>query len=332
MFSSRIPGSRFAPKRASRRDWLVQAGSLSAAVALAGEAGAAPARANPPSPAARRADAFKISLGQWSLHNEFFSSRLDPLDFATVANSFGIDAVEYVSRFYQDKAKDKAYLSELKKRAAAEGVWSALMLVDREGDLGASSAKERTQTVENHKKWLDAAAYLGCHAIRVNARGGGSGNPEEQASRVAAGLRPLCELGRRTGVGVLVENQGGLSSNASWLAGVVKLVNHPSCGTLADFGNFEISKGVVYDRYQGARELMPFAKAVSAKSYDFDRRGNETTINFLQMLKIVTDHGYRGYVGIEYEGKRLDEYTGIEHTLRLLQRCRSQLEVRTRRR
>ncbi len=119
---------------------------------------------------------------------------------------------------------------------------------------------------------------------------------------------------------MIVENHGGLSSNGQWLAGVMRLVDHPRCGTLPDFGNF-----YDYDRYQGVADLMPFAKAVSAKSHDFDDRGNETAKDYLRLMRTVLDAGYRSWVGIEYEGDRLPEREGITRTLRLLQRVRDQL-------
>lgn len=271
----------------------------------------------------RKAQAFKISLAQWSLHKEIQAGRLDPLDFAKVANSFGIDAIEYVNRFYSDKIGNRTFLADLKRRAADNGVWSLLIMIDHEGDLGVANPAERRRVVDNHKKWVEAAAYLGCHSIRVNARS--EGTEDQQTERVTDGLRKLSQFADTHGINVLVENHGGLSSNAQWLSEVMTAVGHPRCGTLPDFGNFKIDSTHQYDRYKGVRELMPFAKAVSAKTYDFDAKGNETTIHYPQMMKIVTDAGYHGYVGVEYEGKRLSEYAGIARTKRLLERSRATL-------
>jgi L-ribulose-5-phosphate 3-epimerase len=271
---------------------------------------------------------FKISLAQWSLHRSIRDEKkIDHLDFAKVAKEeFGIEAVEYVNQFFKDKAKDESYLNEMKKRAEEHGVKSLLIMIDGEGQIGDPQDDKRTQTVENHKRWVDAAKFLGCHSIRVNA--GSSGSFEEQQKLAADGLRRLSEYAAESGLNVLVENHGGLSSHGAWLAGVMKLVNMDNCGTLPDFGNFVISRGPnpeEYDRYQGVEELMPFAKAVSAKSYDFDEEGNETTIDYRRMMKIVLDHGYNGYVGIEYEGKRLSEFDGIRKTKELLERLQSEL-------
>jgi sugar phosphate isomerase/epimerase len=280
--------------------------------------------------AGRQGSPFKISLSQWSLHKELLAKRLDPLDFAKAANGFGIDAIEYVSQFYVGKATDRAYLAELKRRAAGEGVWSALLLINTEGELGAPQAKARQRSVDRHEKWLEAAAFLGCHAVRVNTDSHGS--EDEQANWVSDGLRRLCALSDTYGLDVLVENRGGLSSKASWLAEVLQAVGHRRIGSRPDFGSFDLGRGQAYDRYQGVRELMPFARAVSARTYDFDERGDETSINFPLMLQIVRDAGYHGYVGIEYDGQRLSERTGIERTKALLERARGKLAERSVRR
>lgn len=276
------------------------------------------------SQAAEKPLPFKISLAEWSLHRTLFAKKLDHLDFAkTAKEEFGIDGVEYVNQFFKDKAKDEAYLGDMKKRAADLGVKSLLIMIDGEGALGHADETERAKAVDNHKKWLDAASFLGCHSIRVNAQS--SGTFEEQMARAADGLGRLTEIAEKQQLSVLVENHGGLSSNGEWLAGVMKMVNHPHCGTLPDFGNFRVSKDEEYDRYKGVDELMPFAHAVSAKSHDFDDAGNETHTDYRKMMKIVYDHGYRGYVGIEYEGGKLDEHAGIRATKKLLETIREEM-------
>ena len=269
---------------------------------------------------------FDISLAQWSLNRQFFGGKIDALDFAKVSREeFDIDAIEYVNQFFKTKAKDEAYLADLKKRAADHGVKSLLIMVDGEGQLGHADSAERAKTVANHHKWVDAAKYLDCHSIRVNAGTTGSGSFEEKQKLAADDLRQLSEYGAQQGLNVIVENHGGLSSDGSWLAGVMKLVNLENCGTLPDFGNFNVGGGKMYDRYKGVRELMPYAKAVSAKSHEFDDRGNEVKTDYLRMMKIVLDHGYNGYVGVEYEGSKVDAYQGIKLTKALLERVRDQL-------
>ena len=290
-----------------------------------------------PSQAARAAKPiFDISLAEWSLHNRLFGRaqpKMDPLDFAATAAKLGIRGVEYVNQFFKDKAKDTRYLDEMKKRAADAGVRSLLIMIDGEGALGDSDAKRRRQAVERHHKWVDAAKYLGCHSIRVNARSNHRLSYKEQMKLAADGLRQLTEYGAKQGINIIVENHGGLSSNGKWLVGVMKLVDHPCCGTLPDFGNFLVDrkKGEWYDRYQGVKEMMPYAKAVSAKSHEFDpkkpwstidRDGHET--DYLKMMRIVLDAGYRGFVGIEFEGSG-DEIEGIRKNYDLLVRVREKL-------
>jgi len=267
---------------------------------------------------------FKISLAQWSLHRALFEGKLDNLDFARVSKEeYGIDTVEYVNQFFKDKAKDRAYIDRMKKRAADAGVTSRLIMIDGEGALGDADKAKRRKTVENHFKWVEAAKQLGCETIRVNAAS--SGSYEEQLERAADGLRQLTEFGAKHNINVIVENHGGLSSNGKWLSAVIRKVDHPRCGTLPDFGNFSLGGGKWYDRYQGVREMMPFAKAVSAKSHEFDADGNEVQTDYRKMMKIVLDAGYHSYLGIEFEGNQLSEPDGIRATKKLLERVRQEL-------
>lgn len=267
---------------------------------------------------------YKISLAQWSLHRTLEAGKLDNLDFARISRqSYGIGAVEYVNKFFKDKAGDQKYLAEMKSRADDVGVTSLLIMCDDEGRLGDPDEASRTQAVENHYKWVEAAKFLGCHSIRVNAAS--EGEYEQQQKLAADGLRRLSEYGGQHGIYVIVENHGGLSSNGEWLSAVIKMVDHPRCGTLPDFGNFRIRDGEVYDRYKGVSDLMPYARAVSAKSHDFDVEGNETKTDYLKMMRIVVEAGYNGYVGIEYEGDILSEDDGIRATKKLLERVHDQL-------
>ena len=265
---------------------------------------------------------FRISLAEWSLHRTLRSQKISNLDFPQVAKEeFGIDAIEYVNQFFKKEVDDPKYMKELKQRCVDHGVQSLLIMVDGEGKLGAPNDKKRAQAVENHRRWLRAAKELGCHSIRVNA--GSSGSYEEQAKLAADGLAKLSELAAEHKLNVIVENHGGLSSNGEWLAQVIKSVGMENCGTLPDFGNFRVSNNDWYDRYKGVTELMPYAKAVSAKSHNFDIQGNETQTDYFKMMKIVLDAGYHGFVGIEYEGSELDEYAGVKATKKLLERCQT---------
>ncbi|ACU63863.1 sugar phosphate isomerase/epimerase family protein [Chitinophaga pinensis] len=283
---------------------------------------------------------FKISLAEWSFHDALFSGKLNHLDFpAKAKNDFGIEAVEYVNQFFKDKATDKAYLADLKKRCSDNGVRSVLIMIDGEGEMGDLDVKKRTKAVENHYKWVEAAEYLGCHAIRVNAAG--EGKPDDVSKAVIESLAKLSGFANTHNISVIVENHGGSSSNGKWLSNVMKQVNMPNCGTLPDFGNFCLNRTKPvdntpqgwaatkcleeYDRYEGVTELMPFAKGVSAKTHDFDAEGNCIETDYRKMLKIVKDAGYTGHIGIEYEGTRLSEEEGVRKTLELLKKVGAEI-------
>ncbi len=303
-----------------RREFLRRSGAAAGAVLLL------PTGAFSAAPSLRSGELFRISLAQWSLHRTIFAGELDPFEFpAIIREQYELDAVEYVNTFYRDHATDPRYFARLARHADEAGVRSLLIMCDGEGALGDPDAALRARAVDNHRKWLDAAARLGCHSIRVNVHS--QGTYDEQLRLAADGLRRLAELGDDHGLDVIVENHGGLSSNGAWLAAVVRAADHPRAGTLPDFGNFRISTDPEewYDRYQGVAELMPFARGVSAKSHEFDERGEETGTDFTRMMRIVLDAGYRGYVGIEYEGDGLSEHEGILATNRLLECVRTRL-------
>ena len=270
---------------------------------------------------------FEISLAEWSLHRALRAGELTNLDFPLVTKqTYGLDAVEYVNSFFMDKAQDQEYLEELKSRCDSEGVKSLLIMCDGEGFLGDPDDAKRLIAVENHYRWIDAAKYLGCHSIRVNAQS--DGNWETQRDLAADGLRRLAQHGEQNDINVIVENHGGLSSNGEWLSSVIRQVDNDWCGTFPDFGNFETSPGEWYDRYKGVEELMPFAAAVSAKSHEFNEEGQEVRTDYLRMLSIVLDAGYRGYIGVEYEGDDLSEEDGINATISLLTATRELLDAR----
>ncbi len=277
----------------------------------------------------RHAMPYTISLAQWSLHKLLFANEISNLDFAREARAMEFDAIEYVNAFFKDKATDADYLARMNKQASDEGVTQLLIMIDGEGALGDADNSKRTEAINNHRRWIDAASTLGCHSIRVNAQS--SGSYEQQQKLAADGLARLTEIGDEHGINVIVENHGGLSSNGHWLAGVMKLVDHPRCGTLPDFGNFCMDWSRVqepdawYDRYKGVGELMPYAKAVSAKSHEFDEQGNETKTDYDRMMRIVVDAGYHGYVGVEYEGSKHSPREGCRLTKALLERVRADI-------
>ena len=270
----------------------------------------------------------KLSLAQWSLHRQFFDGHINPNDFASIAiNTYGIKAVEYVNQFYKDLGKDEKFWISMKERADNVDVKSLLIMVDDEGDLGLSNDKERKKSVENHFKWVNAAKILGCHSIRVNA----FGEDSKEAFRTAIidSMGQLSDYAARENINVIIENHGLFSSDAKLITDIVKHVNKPNFGTFPDFGNWCLSAkwgstqgdcSEAYDRYQGVSEFLPFAKAVSAKSYNFNAKGEDTIIDYYKMLQIVKDSGYSGYIGIEYEGEILSEHEGILATKALIEK------------
>jgi len=277
---------------------------------------------------------FKLSLAQWSLHKTLFDGKMDPYDFAEKAKSMGFSGVEYVNQFYAKELEadnySEAAMAKFVERCNAEakehGVQNVLIMVDGEGYMAVSDAAERQKTVENHYKWVDAAAAMGCHAIRVNLYG--EDDPVKWKANSVDALTKLATYAKDKNINILVENHGGLSSNGAMHVDVMATVNMDNCGTLPDLGNFCIRRNdpkdwasgcaEMYDIYKGVEELMPHAKAVSAKSHDFDAAGNETEIDYVRMLQTVKDAGYTGFIGVEYEGSELGEEEGIIATRDLL--------------
>jgi sugar phosphate isomerase/epimerase len=313
---SAVPGDL---RGSTRREFLATA---AAAAGLGALAGGRPRRvraaSSPPHPW------FRISLAQWSLHRALSEGRLDPVAFPAVARGdYGVEAVEYVNTFYREMAPDARWTSDLAARGRDAGVASLLIMCDGEGRIGDPDGAARAKTVENHVRWLEAAAALGCHAIRVNAASEGA--RAEQSRLVADGLRRLAERAEPYGLSVLVENHGGLSSDGAWLAATIRAADHPRLGTLPDFGNWSLSRTERYDPYRGVAELMPLARAASAKTGDFGEDGEETRLDYGRLLRIVRDAGYRGWIGIEYEGARLSEPDGIRATKALLERKRGEI-------
>ncbi|APW62927.1 sugar phosphate isomerase/epimerase family protein [Paludisphaera borealis] len=272
---------------------------------------------------------FKISLAEWSLHRALRAKELDNLDFPKVAREqYGIEGVEFVNQFFKDKAHDSVYLKDLKKRADDQGVTCVLIMIDGEGDLSAPEKEARARAVDNHKKWVDAAAALGCHAIRVNT---GEHYSPTDVKDVSEACAILSDYGAQHKIHVICENHGGPSSNPDALLALMKAVNGTKTvatganfGTLPDFGNFPQKDGKYsIDVYDAIARMMPYAHGVSAKSYDFDDKGRESKLDFARIMKIVSDAGYDGWVGIEYEGNRLGEPEGIKATKKLLEEVRS---------
>lgn len=292
----------------TRRQFIAQSALAASALCLGKSAQAAD----------KKKPLFEISLAQWTINRELKSGKIDNLDFAKVAHDHGIFALEYVNQFFMKKATDEKYLAEMKKRAADHGVKSLIIMCDREGNIGNPNTAKRQQTVDNHRKWIDAAKFLGCHSIRVNAASAGSW--DEQVKLAADGLAKLTEFGAEQDINVIVENHGGLSSNADWLAEVIQAVNHDRCGTLPDFGNFRIKDGESYDSYRGIKKLMKWAKGVSVKDVVWDDKAKQSPLDYDRMLKIVLDTGFSGYCGIEHGG-----FEGLNASRKALEDARDRL-------
>lgn len=277
---------------------------------------------------------FDLSLAEWSYHQPLFDGKITHMQFPSIAKEkHNIRAVEYVNQFFKDKAQDKTYLNELNKRCDDLGVDQLLIMIDGEGDLAVNDEAARNEAVENHYKWIEAANHLGCHSIRVNLFGDGTKAEMKIAS--VDSLGQLAEYASDYNVNVIVENHGGWSSDADWLTDVMQQVDRENCGVLPDFGNFCIKRKdgarweapcvKEYNRYEGVRKMMPYAKGVSAKSYAFNEQGEETTINYKKMLQIVKNAGFTGHIGIEYEGQELSPEEGVRATKKLLTKLGQEL-------
>ena len=280
-------------------------------------------------------DKYGISLAQWSLHKMIkIDKTLNPIDFAQKSKELGFDAIEYVSTLYRpilEKLSIKEMTKELINKSKEHDVKNLLIMVDDEGNLSSSNLSEIKISIEKHKRWIEMASKLECHSVRVNLEG--EDQLDKWKDNSIKGLSMLSEFASNYNINIIVENHGGNSSIGKELAEVIKNVNLDNCGTLPDFGNFCIKRkngslydgpcDIEYDKYEGMKDLMPYAKAVSAKSYDFDQFGNETTIDFKKMIDIVKEFNYNGYLGIEYEGNNHSESDGIELTKKLIQKYNS---------
>lgn len=265
---------------------------------------------------------FKLSLAQWSLHRTFNDDGVSPFKFAEIAKNNGFEGLEYVNHLYAKQIDSLGFdkvIDTLKTLSDTHGMKNLIIMIDGEGDLADPDEAVRDKAVENHKKWVDAAQKLGCHSIRVNTFG--TNDPELWVPSVVDGLKKLSTYAATKNINVLCENHGWLSSDVPVLMDAIKQVNMENCGTLPDFGNWCVKRkdGAIWgecleeykDKYEGIETMLTEAKAVSAKAYDFDENGNETTLDFPRIIQLVKDSGYTGYIGVEYEGNRLSEKEGI---------------------
>ena len=277
---------------------------------------------------------FKLSLAQWSLNKAIRGGEMSPYLFAEKSKNLGFTGLEYVNQLYDDvmKSEDKSssiknFILKNNQLASDNGMDNVLIMIDEEGDLAGEDEEQRLKSIDNHKLWIDTAAEMNCTSVRLNLYG--SKDIETWKALSIESLTKLGEHAKGTGLNVIVENHGRITSNIPELMNAINGVNMDNVGTLPDFGNFcmadegygSVFDGTcetVYDFYKGVKEMMPKAFAVSAKSNDFDENGDEKTIDYTKMLKIVKSFGYTGYIGVEYEGERLSEVEGIKATRDLL--------------
>ena len=284
---------------------------------------------------------FKMSLAQWSFNKSFRSGGVSPYEFARLASELGFEGLEYVNQLYPDvmDSEDKtdaiaAFVEKNNALATQYKLQNVLIMIDSEGDLASSDENKRLEAIANHKLWIDAANQMGCNAVRLNLYG--ESDPEKWVANSILSLTDLADYAANKSINVIVENHGRLSSNVPVLMKVINGTGKSNCGTLPDFGNFCIAEEgygslfdgsckEFYDPYKGVSEMIVKAFGVSAKSYNFDKEGNETTLDYNRLLKIVKDAGYTGFVGVEYEGDRLSEDEGIIATKTLLENIGAKL-------
>ena len=256
----------------------------------------------------------RLSLAAWSMHRMFAAHEIDQLGMVGLAAELGFEGLELVNTFFP--SPQYVYLKQLRQTALDAGIAIPLIMCDGEGDMASPDAAERAVSVRMHQKWLDVAALLGCSAVRVNVRGTEPSQPREGLERATESFAALCDRAAEAGLDVLIENHWGLSSQPDWLMELQRRVGRPNFGTLPDFGNFPPE----VDRYDAIETMLPRARAVSAKCYDFDEQGNEVRYDYPRIMQMVKASGYRGFVGVEYEGKALGEREGIIAGKRLVER------------
>lgn len=265
------------------------------------------------------ADWLTLAVQQYSFNRQLRSGEMNILDFPkTVVEGTGIKALEYFNGHIEDKRKDTAFFKQLRKRSDDLGAVNTMMLCRSKNAVDSPDAKIRKLAIEGYRPWLEATRILGGKYIRVDTRH--KGEAEKQKGFAVTGLRSLCKVADEYEMGILVENHGNHSGNGAWLADVMKQVDLANCGTLPDFQNFK-----EYDPYQGVTEMMPWAKILCAKAKSFDVNGDEENVDYRKMLKIAKAAGFRGYIGIEFEGHGVDPVQGINATKKLIQKVMQEL-------
>ncbi|MDE3213849.1 MAG: TIM barrel protein [Bacteroidota bacterium] len=232
-----------------------------------------------------------ISIAEWALVEEIRAGLWKTLDFPRIGREvFNLNGIELVNTLFESPTQ--TYLNTLKHNAADQGVQMVLIMVDEEGDGGAVTRAESAQYVINHRKWIDIAHYLGCHAIRTNCWGK-SGAPAGEILKWAADTyRKLLEYGSEAGIKILIENHGGVSNDPDWMVSLMKEVNHPMMGILPDWRQ----PGPEFDNFEFLRKSIPYARGMSY-------RNQPTEAETARMIALCGQEGYHGWYGIESKGR-----------------------------
>ncbi len=232
-----------------------------------------------------------ISLAQWALVDEVQSGKWKTLDFPKIAkNDFGLNGIEFVNTLFEVPTEE--YLRRLKKNAADNGVTMVLIMVDDEGDGCSATKEERRQFEINHRKWIDAAAFLGCYAIRTNCRGPKGVAKDEALKYSIETYQMMMEYAVPAKISVLIENHGGVSNDADWMVSLMKAVDNLYFGSYPDWRSPSDS----FDNVDYLQKMLPFAGGMSYRNQPTE----ELTAKMIRMAK---DAGYRGWYGIESSGR-----------------------------
>ena len=278
-----------------------------------------------------------IALQVYSFAPELLQGKFQILDFPRIIrNDYNISGAEYWSIAFLGKEKDNEFIKSLRNNSKEFGVDNLIILVDnidiqtmKSGPSLASSIKtERDSAIDFHKQWVEVAKEIGCHSIRVNLRSKEDDN-KKILDNSSKSLHELIEFSKNYKINIVVENHGGITGDADWMVDLMENINSKYLGTLPDFGssNFCVNKGELdlegitnrcenqYDKYDGVKKLMPYAKGVSAKSHNFNEEGEELSTDFSRMIKIISESDYDGYITIEYEGAIMSMYGQGENYL-----------------
>ena len=295
----------------------------------------------------------KISLQCYSFASSLFTKKMNIIDFPKIVREdFNIDAAEYWNRPMVEKRRDSNFIRELNKRTNDYGLENTFMLVDlinfqtgESKSLCSRDKIERNFAIEEHKEWIEFSKAIGCKGIRVNLWSDNMTRSEVKSISQDS-LGELLEFSNKINMSIVIENHGGYTSDAKWLIDLIKSINHPKLGTLPDFGtrNFCIKRapktesGIFgsqcvdqYDKYKGVKEMLPYAKGISAKSHTFNNDGEEMSTDYKKMINLIKASGFNDYIAIEYEGaimalyakgnsKFLSSHEGILATKKLIEK------------